>query len=58
MALLARAIPQINVFIFGLPLKMLVGIAVLAVAMPTLITGAASIYRFVFDAATRGAVAT
>lgn len=57
-ALLARAIPQINVFIFGLPLKMLVGIAVLAVAMPTLITGAASIYRFVFDAATRGAVAT
>jgi flagellar biosynthetic protein FliR len=29
-ALLARAIPQINVFILGLPLKMLVGIAVLA----------------------------
>ena len=42
-ALLARAIPQINVFILGLPLKMLVGIAVLAVAMPSLISGAASI---------------
>lgn len=55
-ALLARAIPQINVFILGLPLKMLVGIAVLAVAMPSLVNGAASIYRFVFQAATGGAV--
>ena len=52
-ALLARAIPQINVFILGLPLKMLVGIAVLAMAMPSLVNGAASIYRFVFNAATR-----
>jgi flagellar biosynthetic protein FliR len=57
-ALLARAIPQINVFILGLPLKMLVGIAVLAVAMPTLVNGTASIYRFVFQAATGGAVST
>lgn len=57
-ALLARAIPQINVFIFGLPLKMLVGIAVLAVAMPTMVAGATSIYRFIFDAATGGAVST
>ena len=57
-ALLARAIPQINVFILGLPLKMLVGIAVLAVAMPTLVAGAASIYRFVFQAASGGAVST
>ena len=57
-ALLARAIPQINVFILGLPLKMLVGIAVLAVAMPSLISGAASIYRFVFNAASGGAVST
>jgi flagellar biosynthetic protein FliR len=55
-ALLARAIPQINVFILGLPLKMLVGVAVMAMAMPSLISGAASIYRFVFDAATGGAV--
>jgi flagellar biosynthetic protein FliR len=57
-ALLARAIPQINVFILGLPLKMLVGFAVLAVAMPSLVSGAASIYRFVFNAATGGAVST
>ncbi len=57
-ALLARAIPQINVFILGLPLKMLVGIAVLALAMPSLISGASSIYRFIFDAATGGAVTT
>jgi flagellar biosynthesis protein FliR len=57
-ALLSRAIPQINVFILGLPLKMLVGIAILAVAMPTLINGTMSIYRFVFGAATGGAVST
>jgi flagellar biosynthetic protein FliR len=57
-ALLARAIPQINVFILGLPLKMLVGIAVLAMAMPSLISGAASIFRFIFDAASGGSVTT
>jgi flagellar biosynthetic protein FliR len=55
-ALLARAIPQINVFILGLPLKMLVGMAVLSMAMPTLVTGATSLFRFVFDAATGGVV--
>jgi flagellar biosynthetic protein FliR len=57
-ALLARAIPQINVFMMGLPLKMLVGIAVLALAMPSLVSGAESIYRFIFNAASGGAVAT
>ncbi len=57
-ALLARAIPQINVFILGLPLKMLVGIAVLAMALPTLVAGATSLFRFVFDAATGGVVNT
>ncbi len=55
-ALLARAIPQINVFILGLPLKMLVGFAVLALGMPALISGAEAIYRFVFQAASGGAV--
>jgi flagellar biosynthetic protein FliR len=55
-ALLSRAIPQINVFILGLPLKMLVGFAVLAMAMPALISGAQAIYRFVFQAASGGAV--
>jgi flagellar biosynthetic protein FliR len=54
--LLARAIPQINVFILGLPIKMLVGMAVLALAMPSLIVGAETIFRFVFGAATGGAV--
>jgi flagellar biosynthetic protein FliR len=57
-ALLARAIPQINVFIFGLPLKMFAGVAILAMAMPSLISGASAIYRFVFQAATGGAVST
>jgi flagellar biosynthetic protein FliR len=57
-ALLARAIPQINVFILGLPLKMLVGIGVLAIAMPSLVNGAASIFHFIFNAATGGAVST
>jgi flagellar biosynthetic protein FliR len=57
-ALLARAIPQINVSMMGLPLKMLVGIAVLAVAIPNLISGAQSIFRFIFNAASGGAVNT
>jgi flagellar biosynthesis protein FliR len=57
-ALLARAIPQINVFILGLPLKMLVGFAVLAMAMPSLVSGAESLFRFVFDAASGGSVRT
>jgi flagellar biosynthetic protein FliR len=57
-ALLARAIPQINVFIFGLPLKMFAGVAILAMAMPSLVSGASAIYRFVFQAATGGAVST
>jgi flagellar biosynthesis protein FliR len=55
-ALLARAIPQINVFILGLPLKMLVGLAVLAMAIPSLISGAESIYAYVFRAASGGTV--
>jgi flagellar biosynthesis protein FliR len=54
--LLARAIPQINVFILGMPIKMLVGFAVLAAAMPALISGAATIYHFVFGAASGGTV--
>ncbi len=34
MALLSRAVPQINVFIAGFPVKVAVGLATLAVAMP------------------------
>jgi flagellar biosynthetic protein FliR len=55
-ALLARAIPQINVFILGLPLKIMVGIAVAAVAIPNLAAGATAIYRFLFDGVTTGIV--
>lgn len=55
-ALLARAIPQINVFILGLPLKIVVGVAVMAAALPTLGDGATSVYRFLFGALTTGAI--
>lgn len=53
-ALLARAIPQINVFILGLPLKMAVGLAVLVVALPTMAVGITSVYRMVLDGASTG----
>ena len=35
MAMLARAVPQMNVFIVGFPLKILAGLLVLAMALPT-----------------------
>jgi hypothetical protein len=37
---------------------MLVGVAVLGAAMPSLISGAETIYRFVFNAASGGTVST
>lgn len=55
-ALMSRAIPQINVFMFGMPLKMLAGFALLAVALPSLISGMSAIYRFVFNAASGGTI--
>jgi flagellar biosynthetic protein FliR len=55
-ALLARAIPTINVFILGLPLKITVGIAVAALALPNLAAGATSIYRFLLEGVTTGAI--
>lgn len=55
-ALLARAIPQINVFILGLPLKITVGIAVAAIALPNLAAGVTAIFRFVFAGVTTGVV--
>ncbi|MBN2259001.1 MAG: flagellar biosynthetic protein FliR [Clostridiales bacterium] len=36
MGMLARAVPQINVFILGLPMKVLIGITVLVVLMPAI----------------------
>lgn len=53
-ALLARAIPQINVFILGLPVKLIAGITVTALALPSLAAGAAMIYRYVVDGVTSG----
>lgn len=55
-ALLARAIPQINVFILGLPIKIMVGIAVAAIALPNLAVGATAIYRLLLQGATTGAL--
>jgi flagellar biosynthetic protein FliR len=48
-ALISRAIPQVNVFFLGLPLKILIGIALVLVAAPTILTGMAGIFRFMID---------
>lgn len=48
-ALLARAIPQINVFVLGLPLKLLVGLVALLIALPAIAGG----MRDLFDATLR-----
>jgi flagellar biosynthetic protein FliR len=53
--LMARALPQINVFLVGLPAKVLIGTAALAVAMPTLVAGAARIFETIFRAVARTA---
>lgn len=55
-ALLARAIPTINVFMLGLPLKIMVGIAVTALALPNLAAGATSIFRFLIEGVTAGVI--
>jgi len=55
-ALLARAIPQINVFILGLPFKLLVGTVVAAAALPSLVRGATAIFTTLFRAAGSGVV--
>lgn len=54
-ALVARAIPQVNVFFLGLPLKILLALAVTAAAVPGLAAGAAAIQRFVIGATVTGA---
>lgn len=55
-ALLARAIPQINVFFLGLPLKILAGVALLIAGLPNLVTGATAIFRTLLASASAGAV--
>ncbi len=53
-ALVARAIPQVNVFFLGLPLKILAGLAILAAALPGLVAGAQRILTGVFAATGTG----
>ncbi len=50
-ALVARAIPQVNVFFLGLPLKLLAGLAVLVAALPQLAASAAAVGRYFVSAA-------
>lgn len=50
-ALVARAIPQVNVFFLGLPVKLLAGLAILVAALPQLAASAAAVGRYVISAA-------
>jgi len=50
-ALVARAIPQVNVFFLGLPVKLLAGLAILAAALPQLASSAAAVGRYFVSAA-------
>ena len=61
-ALISRAIPQVNVFFLGLPLKILLGIGLVAIALPQILAGMSGVFRFLIDgtaaaAATAGAAA-
>ncbi len=53
-SLLARAIPQINVFMLGMPITLLVGLVVIAAAIPVLLQGAASIFSVLFRSVSSG----
>jgi flagellar biosynthetic protein FliR len=50
-SLVARAIPQVNVFFLGLPLKILVGLVVLAAGLPTVVSGIGAVERSLVAAA-------
>jgi len=45
LALLARAAPQYNVFVIGLPLKLLIGLALLILLIP----GFGPLFQIIFD---------
>jgi flagellar biosynthesis protein FliR len=55
-ALVSRAIPQINVFMMGLPLKLLVGLMALSAATPELVRGTGQVFGTLFGIATTGAL--
>jgi flagellar biosynthetic protein FliR len=48
-ALISRAIPQVNVFFLGLPLKILLGLALIALSLPSILSGMAEVFRFVIE---------
>ncbi|WP_067931381.1 flagellar biosynthetic protein FliR [Alicyclobacillus kakegawensis] len=48
-ALLSRAVPQMNVFVVGLPVKLLVGLAVMAAAMPGLVYLFGRVFSWLFS---------
>lgn len=50
-ALVSRAIPQVNVFFLGLPIKILVGIALIAFALPSLLNGIAGVFATLINGA-------
>jgi flagellar biosynthetic protein FliR len=48
-ALISRAIPQVNVFFLGLPIKILLGIALIAITLPALLNGLTGIFGTLID---------
>ena len=52
-ALISRAIPQVNVFFLGLPLKILVGIALIAFALPGLLNGIGGVFNTILEGTAR-----
>ncbi|WKB34857.1 flagellar biosynthetic protein FliR [Terrilactibacillus sp. S3-3] len=48
LGLVARTVPQVNVFVVGLPLKMIVGFAIMLIVFPMFI----SLFRVIFDSMT------
>lgn len=48
LGLVARTVPQVNVFVVGLPLKIIVGFAVMLIVFPMFI----SLFRVIFDSMT------
>ena len=56
-ALISRAIPQVNVFFLGLPLKILVGIALVAVALPGLLNGISGVFSTLIEGTGRAMTA-
>jgi flagellar biosynthetic protein FliR len=56
-ALISRAIPQVNVFFLGLPLKILVGMALVAIALPGLLNGISGVFTTLIEGTGRAMTA-